>query len=122
MADFGAQQNVHLLKQLLTSCKNADRIGEIAIVPHSSPISQLGIFWYDTSFDENAGCHMALGYSYPQTLQGYTQKEDDELEQLGFNHCDIHEDFVIGTDDMEVTGITTDGNAVIIMKNGEWNI
>jgi len=122
VTDLGAQQNGHLLKQLIASCKNADRIGEIAIVPHSSPISQLDIFWYDTSFDENAGCHMALGYSYPQTLRGYTQKEDDELEQLGFNHCDIHEDFVIGTDDMEIAGITADGNAVIIMKNGEWNI
>ena len=120
--DFDAQNNKHLLKELLASCKNADRIGEIAIVPHSSPISQLGIFWYDTSFDENAGCHMALGYSYPQTLQGYAQKTDEELDQLGFNHCDIHEDFVIGTSDMEITGITYDNKTVTIMKNGEWNI
>ena len=122
VTEFCAEQNNHLLEKLLYSCKNADRIGEIAIVPHSSPISQLGLLWYDTSFDENTGCHIALGNAYPQCLQNYSSKEHSTFQSIGLNYSDIHEDIVIGSSDMEITGFTADGNAVIILKNGEWNI
>lgn len=122
VAEYGAESNAHLLKELLTCRKNSNRIGEIALVPNSSPISQLGLFWYDTSFDENAGCHMAFGAAYPQTLQNYSVFTDEELDRIGFNRCDIHEDFVIDSADMEVIGITYDSQTVTVMQNGEWVI
>lgn len=106
----------------MNCCKNSNRIGEIAIVPHSSPISQLDIFWYDTSFDENAGCHIALGAAYPQTVNNFSEQIKDDLTKLGFNICDIHEDFVIGTSDIEIIGITPDNQTITVMKNGEWII
>ena len=120
--DFYAEKNMHLLEQLINSCNNSDHIGEVAIVPHSCPVSQLGIFWYDTSFDENAGCHLAFGHSYPQTIKNYIQYNNEELSDIGFNHCEIHEDFVIGTEDMEITGITENSEEITIFLNGEWNI
>ena len=122
IVDFYAEKNMHLLEQLINSCAGADHIGEIAIVPHSCPLSLLGIFWYDTSFDENTGCHLALGYTYPQTIKNYTQCSEEELSDIGYNKCDIHEDFVIGTEDMEIIGITENSEKITILLNGEWNI
>ncbi|MBR5251493.1 MAG: aminopeptidase [Oscillospiraceae bacterium] len=122
VVDCGAKTNPHLLKKLLESCENADRLGEIAIVPQSSPISQLGLLWYDTSFDENAGCHLALGFAYPDTIRDFAGKTSQQLCEKGLNQCRIHEDFVIGSSDMKITGVTFDKKEVIVFENGEWCI
>lgn len=122
VVDSGAKSNPQLLKKLLESCENADRLGEIAMVPHSSPISQLDILWYDTSFDENAGCHLALGFAYPNTICNFAGKTAQQLCEKGLNQCSIHEDFVIGSNDMKITGFTFDKKEVVIFENGEWCI
>jgi aminopeptidase len=122
VVDFGAEKNQDLLEKLLTTHENADYLGEVALVPHSSPISQSGILWYNTLFDENSSCHLALGCGYADTLKGAAEKSDDERMEMGLNYSLAHEDFMIGSDCMDIFGITADGSQVQIFKQGEWAI
>jgi aminopeptidase len=122
VVEFGAKQNENLLEKLITTHPNSDYLGEIALVPHSSPISQSGILWYNTLYDENASCHLALGRGYSYTLSGTDEKTDEELNAMGLNQSLAHEDFMVGSACMDIVGTTQDGKQIPIFKQGEWAI
>jgi len=94
--------------------------GEVALVPYHSPISESGILYYTTLYDENASCHLALGAAYAFTLQGGTAMSKEQLADKGMNQSLIHVDFMMGTLDMNIDGITDDGIAEPIFRNGNW--
>lgn len=117
---YSAEKNEELLGQLLNSDEGASRIGEIALVPASSPINQSGVLFYNTLFDENAACHIAFGAGYPGTVVNGTQKTTEELLALGVNDSTIHEDVMIGAADTFITGTTQNGDTLVIFRDGEW--
>ncbi len=118
--EYSATKGDDLLKQMLSSDEGARRIGEVAFVPASSPIRGTGLLFYNTLFDENAACHIAFGAGYPTTVKGGGAMNREELLAKGLNDSLIHEDVMVGTPDMEITGITKDGKRVPIFKNGDW--
>ena len=95
-------------------------IGEVALVPASSPINRSGVIFYSTLFDENASCHIAFGASYPGTTRGGTTLSEEELAARGMNQSLIHEDVMIGAEDTRITGLTRDGRTVPLFESGEW--
>lgn len=97
-------------------------LGELALVPDDSPISNSGILFYNTLFDENAACHVALGMGFNETVEGFENMTDEELKELGINDSIIHVDFMVGSKELNVTGYTRDGKKVQIFKNGNWAI
>lgn len=109
-----------LLRQLIDTDAGSRSLGEVALVPQNSPIAKAQTIFFNTLFDENASDHMALGAAYPFSVKSGTSKSDAELTQLGLNQSDIHVDFMMGSDDMMIDGITKDGKQVPIMKNGNW--
>ena len=115
-----ARQGESLLRQLLATDAGASRLGEVALVPYSSPISQQGLLFYNTLFDENASSHLALGKAYPVCLANSEALSAKELLAAGVNDSLIHEDFMIGTADMIVVGETKSGEKITIMERGEF--
>jgi len=109
-----------VLRDLLATDEGASRIGEVALVPHSSPIAQSGLLFYNTLFDENAASHIALGQAYKFTLDGGTAMSDEQFAQAGGNHSLVHVDFMIGSDRIDIDGLTADGRAEPVMRGGEW--
>ncbi|MCL2546085.1 MAG: aminopeptidase [Oscillospiraceae bacterium] len=120
VVEYAAEKNQHLLEKLLTADEGSNYLGEVALVPHSSPISQSGILWYDALYDENASCHLALGDGYPDCITGAVGKSEQERIAMGLNQSFEHEDFMIGSGDMDIIGITQDGKEVQVFKQGEW--
>ena len=120
VVEFDAEKNRNLLEKLLTSDEGASFLGEVALVPHSSPISQSGILWYNSLYDENASCHLALGEGYPDCIAGAVGKSDDEQAAMGLNQSLEHEDFMIGSQDLDIIGTTQNGEKIQIFKGGEW--
>jgi aminopeptidase len=118
--DCKAEQGEETLKELINSCKNSDRLGEVALVPYDSPISNSNIIFYETLFDENAACHLALGAAFPDCLKGGPEMSKEELEANKLNDCANHVDFMIGTDDLEIIGTTIDGEEIKIFENGNF--
>ena len=114
-----AQRGQETFLGLLDTDEGSRRIGEIALVPHKNPVSDAGILFLNTLFDENAASHIALGRAYPFTLEGGTAMNDQELETAGANTSLVHEDWMIGSDQIDVDGIT-DGKFVPVMRAGEW--
>lgn len=108
------------LKKLIETDENASRLGEVALVPHSSPISQSGILFYNTLFDENAACHIALGNAYRTSIKGGEDMTDEEFAAAGGNKSLLHVDFMIGSGEMDIDGISQDGLREPIMRQGEW--
>ncbi|WP_294458423.1 aminopeptidase, partial [uncultured Allofournierella sp.] len=106
VVDYSAEKNAELLGQLLDSDEGARRIGEIALVPASSPINRSGLLFYNTLFDENAACHIAFGAGYPTTVKGGAAMTTEELLACGVNDSAIHEDVMVGAEDMTITGLT----------------
>lgn len=117
---FDAGTGKEALAKLLEIDEGAKRCGEIALVPHQSPISQSGVLFYNTLFDENAACHIALGRAYETTVQGGAQMSLDELKTHGFNDSFTHVDFMFGSDEIDIDGVTADGNLEPVMRRGEW--
>lgn len=115
-----AEQGEELLKQLLEVDEGASMLGELALVPHDSPISQSGILFYNTLFDENAACHVALGRGFPETIEGYEAMSNEELKELGVNDSVVHVDFMVGSGMLNITGYTRDGKEVAVFRNGGW--
>ena len=95
-------------------------LGECALVPYDSPIRNSGIMFYNTLFDENAACHLALGRGYTSNIRNYESYTLEELRAMGVNDSMVHEDFMIGSADLTVTGITAGGERVAIFKDGGW--
>ena len=118
--DCKAEKGEETLKELISSCKNSDRLGEVALVPYDSPISNSNIIFYETLFDENAACHLALGAAFSDCLKGGPNMSKEELEQNKLNDCTNHVDFMIGTKDLEIIGITKDNEEIKIFENGNF--
>jgi aminopeptidase len=108
------------LRKLIETDENACRLGEAALVPNSSPISQRGHLFYNTLFDENAACHIAFGNAYRDTIQGGEDMTDEEFQASGANKSLIHTDFMIGSAEIDIDGIHEDGTREPIMRKGEW--
>lgn len=119
VVDFKAAEGEATLQQMLDSDPNARYLGEIALVPHHSPISDSGILFYNTLFDENASCHFALGKAYPTNVEGATELADDELESVGLNDALIHEDFMVGAPDLSIKAYKGD-EVYDIFVDGNW--
>lgn len=117
---WGAETGEDVLTELIATDKGSAYLGELALVPKSSPINRSGILFYNTLFDENAACHLALGEAYSSNVLGYESKSKAELYDMGVNESAIHEDFMIGTSDMKITGVGYDGREHLIMEDGEW--
>jgi len=110
------------INRVLDTDEGARRLGEVALVPFDSPISNLGILFYNTLFDENASCHFALGKAYPTCLEGGTDMDAAALKAAGVNDSLTHVDFMVGSADLEITGIKADGAEVTVFKNGNFAI
>lgn len=115
-----AQKGEPALLRLLDTDEGASRLGEAALVPHNSPISQSGVLFYNTLFDENAASHLALGNGYSPCLSGGPQMSADELAAAGCNSSLTHVDFMIGNAELDVDGVTGDGTVEPVMRRGEW--
>lgn len=120
VVDFGAKKGEEVLKNLLDSDEGAKQIGEMALVPFDSPISNTNILFLETLYDENAACHIALGKAYPTTVENGTNMSEEELDAVGANDSLIHVDFMIGEATTNIVGTTEDGREIAIFKDGNW--
>lgn len=120
VVEHGAEKNAALLAELLATDENACRIGEVALVPASSPINRSGVLFFNTLFDENAACHIAFGAGYPTNIRGGIAMTREQLLAKGLNDSAIHEDVMIGAPDTQVEGIGRDGAVHTIFRDGEW--
>lgn len=115
-----ASRGAEVLNKVLDTDEGARRLGEVALVPHSSPISASGILFYNTLFDENASCHIALGQCYSKCFIDGATLTQDEIKARGGNSSLIHIDWMIGSDKVDIDGIRADGARVPVMRQGEW--
>ena len=115
-----AAQGETVLRQLVATDEGAARLGEIALVPHGSPISRSGLLFYNTLFDENAASHVALGSAYKFTVKGGETMTEDAFQRVGGNRSIVHVDFMIGSGTLDVDGVTADGITEPLMRAGEW--
>lgn len=122
VVDFSAERGQEALEKLLNTDEGARMLGEVALVPHDSPISNSNIVFYNTLFDENASCHLALGQAYPVNLQEGTAMDEEELLRNGANKSLVHEDFMIGSPELNIDGVTADGKRETIFRDGNWAI
>jgi aminopeptidase len=121
VVDYQAGKGEQTLKGILDSDEGARRLGEVALVPNSSPISQSGLLFYNTLYDENASCHVALGRAYQVSLQGGEKMTTEEFGEKGGNHSLVHIDFMIGSDKLDIDGLDKEGKSEAIMRKGEWD-
>ena len=115
-----AEQGQELLDYMLSMDEGASYLGECALVPQNSPICQSGLLFYNTLFDENAACHLAVGMGFPDTIKDFQNKTLEECRALGINDSMIHVDFMIGCDTMNIDAICEDGRTVAVFRNGNW--
>ena len=120
VVEVKAAKNEDLLRQMVTMDEGAAMLGECALVPYTSPIRESGIIFYETLFDENAACHLALGRGFSNCVRNYDQYTSEELTALGVNESMIHVDFMIGTADLTVTAVCKDGRRVTVFRDGVW--
>lgn len=122
VVEYGAEKEEETLKKLIEFDEGSSYLGEVALVPHNSPISLSGILFSNTLYDENAACHLALGRPYPENLKGGTEMSEEELAAHGANNSMEHCDFMFGTGDMNIDGILPDGSRVPVFRDGEYVI
>jgi aminopeptidase len=115
-----AERGQAVLQQLIDTDEGAARLGEIALVPHSSPVSQSGLLFYNTLFDENAASHVALGSAYKFTLQKGEGMDEETFARAGGNRSNVHVDFMIGSGELDVDGLRAEGTPEPLMRAGEW--
>ena len=115
-----AEKNQALLEQMISMDEGAAYLGECALVPVNSPISESGILFYETLFDENAACHLALGMGFTNTIRGFENKTVDECREMGINDSMEHNDFMIGYEGLDIDAVTRDGKTVPIFRRGKW--
>lgn len=120
VVDFDAEKGKEALSQMISFDEGASYLGEVALVPYDSPVSQSGVLFLHTLYDENAACHLALGRPYPENLKGGVDMSKEELAAHGANDSMLHEDFMIGTREMSIDGIREDGTAVPVFRNGNF--
>lgn len=122
VVDYYAEKEMGALKALIELDEGSSYIGEVALVPYHSPISNSNILFFNTLFDENASCHLALGEAYPENVKGGTEMTREELNAAGANYSLAHVDFMFGTSDMSVKGLCQDGQEVDVFVNGDFVI
>jgi aminopeptidase len=120
IVDVKASQGQDVLVKAMESDEGGRRIGEVALVPHSSPISASGILFYNTLFDENAASHIALGQCYSDCFVDGETITPEEVDKRGGNKSVIHIDWMIGSDKVDIDGIGQDGSVTPVMRKGEW--
>ncbi len=120
IVEFGAKENEDMLREMLNMDEGAAYLGECALGPYSSPLRASGILFYETLFDENAACHLAIGRGFSGVLRDAEKHTESEAHELGINDSVIHVDFMIGTSDMDITAITESGEEIAIFRSGEW--
>lgn len=122
IVDVTAEKGDEVMKKLVFDNAGARGLGEVALVPDKSPISQSGVTFFNTLFDENASNHLAIGQAYAFSIEGGTEMSQEELKEAGLNRSDVHVDFMIGSNKMNIDGIREDGTRVPIFRDGEWAI
>ena len=115
-----AEKGQNLLEEMIKMDEGACKLGEVALVPYDSPINNTGLLFFNTLYDENAACHLALGLGFGNTIKDFEKYSNKELREMGVNDSGIHVDFMIGTKDLSITGYTRDGKKVQIFKEGNW--
>lgn len=120
IVDFSAEKGIDNLRNLIETDEGSHYLGEVALVPFDSPISKQNILFYNTLFDENASCHLAIGKAYPTCVKNSHNLTESDLQSMGVNDSLVHEDFMVGTADLDITGITFDGKQVDIFKCGNF--
>jgi aminopeptidase len=115
-----AKKNEAALKKLVEADEGSSSLGEVALVPHNSPIAQSGLLFYDPLIDENAASHLALGRAYKFTLKGGENLSDEDFKARGGNISMAHVDFMVGSNKMDIDGLTADGKTEPVMRQGEW--
>lgn len=120
VVSFHAEKGEELLRHMLSMDDSASYLGECALVPFSSPVNETGILFYNTLFDENATCHLALGAGFSDCVKNYENYTKKDFDEMGINDSIIHVDFMIGTKDLNITGVTKDGQRVALFRNGTW--
>lgn len=111
-----------VLEKLISLDEGARMLGEVALVPYNSPINQTGLLFYNTLYDENACCHLAIGRGFTDTIKDFDKKSEEEIKAVGLNESMIHVDFMIGSEDLSIVAETYDGKTVQIFENGVWAI
>ncbi|MDD3999809.1 MAG: aminopeptidase [Bacilli bacterium] len=120
VVEYDAKKEKAALASLLELDEGSSRLGEVALISHDSPISNTGILFFNTLFDENASCHLALGNAYSMNIKGGTKMEEAELIEKGYNKSMTHVDFMFGSEDLEIVGVTHKGEKVQIFKDGNF--
>ncbi|MBQ9770244.1 MAG: aminopeptidase [Lentisphaeria bacterium] len=115
-----AEKGQDALEKMISMDETAGYLGECALIDYKSPISDMGILFYNTLYDENASCHVALGRGFENCIANYEKYTREELQKMGINDSMIHVDFMIGTEDLDITGITENGERVPVFRNGSW--
>ena len=118
--EWHAQKNENLLTNIITADEGSAYLGECALIPYDSPIRRSGIMFFNTLYDENASCHLALGMGFADCIRDFEKKTLEECRALGVNDSMVHVDFMIGTEDMNIDAITRDGRVVPVFRNGGW--
>ncbi len=118
--EWHAEKNESLLTKIITMDEGSCYLGECALVPYDSPIRNSGILFYNTLFDENAACHLALGMGFADSIRDYAQCTLEECRAMGINDSMVHEDFMIGSEDLSIDALTADGRIVPVFRNGNW--
>ena len=119
IVEVHAEKGEEVLRNAISVDEGASCFGEVALVPYDSPINRSGILFLNTLFDENAACHFAFGDAYP-CIRGSENMSEEELKERGMNSSMTHVDFMIGSADLEITGITHDGEEVEVFRNGSF--
>ena len=120
VTDFAAKKGEEILRGLIETDEGSHFLGEVALVPYDSPISKSGVLFYNTLFDENAACHLALGKAYPTCLKDGEKMDSVTLLQHGVNDSLMHEDFMVGSRDLEIVGTRRDGTEVQVFHEGNF--
>jgi aminopeptidase len=118
--EFGAEEGEEVLRQIIETDENSCRLGECALVAKDTPIRESGLLFYNTLYDENASCHLALGQGFPGCREGGLEMEKAELIEHGVNFSHTHVDFMIGANDMNIVGVKSDGEEIPIFEDGVW--
>ncbi|XMB86488.1 aminopeptidase [Mycoplasmatota bacterium WC44] len=120
VVDFDAKVGKESLESLLDMDEGAKYLGEVALVPFNSPISNLNTIFYNTLYDENASCHFAFGRAYASCVEGGNDMSDDDLEKAGINNSLVHTDFMVGSNELDIDGYDADGNVTPLFRKGDW--
>ncbi len=120
IVEVKAEKGEALLKKMVSMDEGAAMLGECALIPYDSPINETDVLFYNTLFDENASCHFAVGHGFNECLKGFENLTDEQCKKKGINDSMIHVDFMIGSRDMSIVGVTKDGKRVQIFENGNW--